>query len=581
MEKRKHESNCGESSAKLPRRGRYNELTLKEKIEVIRYAEHNGERTTARKFGIGKTTVNNLKKRRFELFKLLEEQSGSELSHRMRHSTSSDINRLTYDWFLRIKANNVRINKAIIQHIAREFARRLNLEEFKASKNWLELFLKRNEISLNSLSSDNGTAGDCSSSSRSNLLMSHWPTEHNDVVINEMHSQFFELTQGYRPEDIFNAAECSLFYRLTPEQMATIQDFNCQCGELADERLTILLASSMIGDKLKPLVIGVAAKPKAFQNISDNDLPVIWRADKRSWMTCELFADWLKIINREMIKVKRKILLFIDDSPVHPKLNDFSNISLKFLPANAVATVQPMDMGLITAFKTSYRKFMLSYAIVYPMTTIETDQSSFLVSNAVNELDAIYWIERAWYSVDRNLVQRCFKMADFKFIKPETVSDDDDYNELDDHNAVMVFPELPALGTYGYDVNEYVSCDMETSYCCPARSEEDIFEDVLRELTESIDVDPLDVTKDLQAIENQLERSSQQFSISPGDDAPVDLTNEQISQMLDTIIHSAAVNCPGIVPLISKARIEINQLICDKQKHAIDKSLDFCLQLIS
>lgn len=556
-----------EPSAKRPNRGRYNELTLEEKIEVIRYAEHNGERATARKFNIGKTTVNNLKKKRNELFKRFEQQDETALSPSIRSTRNSDINRLTYSWFLRLKANNVRITKSTIQHIAREFAQRSNIE-FKASKHWLELFLKRNEITIDSLSNGNGgdVVGDYSSGSNSNNSTTNWSSVRNDDVINEMHSQFLDLSQGYRPEDIFNAAECVLFYRLTPEQMSSIDDFLCPNGERADERLTVLLASSMTGDRLKPLVIGATTKPPSFQNISENDLPVIWRADKRSWMTCEVFVEWLKIINREMIKAKRKILLFIDDSPVHPKLHDFSNIALKFLPANTVTAIQPLDLGLITAFKTYYRKYMLSYVLVYP---IESENSSFVFSNVVNELDAVYWIERAWSIVCPTLIQRCFKMADFKFIKPETASDDDDYIiTMNSENTTSDLPELPALGICGYDVNEYIGCDQETTYCYPAKSEAEIFEDILAELNQSVDGDPLDVSGETHKMASRPE----QFAISPAQ--PAELTNEQISRMLDTIIHSAAINCPNIVPLISQARMEVNQLICDKQKQTIDSSLD-------
>lgn len=551
-----------ELSAKRPRRGRYNELTLEQKIEVIRYAEHNGERATARKFNIGKTTVNNLKKRRTELFSRLEEQDESAVTPTLRCTKKSDINRLTYSWFLRLKTKNARIKKPALQHVAREFARRLSID-FKASNHWLELFLKRNDITNNSLT--NGSGGDAvggySSSSNSTTNSASMQT---DTVINEMHSQFLELSQGYRPEDIFNAAECVLFYRLPPEQIPSVGDFHCPNGEMAEERMTILLASSMTGDRLKPLVIGATASPHSFQNMPENDLPVIWRADKRSWMTCELFVEWLKTVNREMIKAKRHILLFIDDSPVHPKLHDFSNITLKFLPANTITAVQPLDMGLITAFKTYYRKFMLSYVLVFPF---DSGDSLVLSSNPVNELDAVYWIERAWNAVDANLIQRCFELADFKFIKPERETDG---NIVMTHeNYILDLPELPVMAMCGYDVNEYIGCDQDTTYCYSARSEVEIFEDVLSEIKQSDEVDPLDVSVE----ENQATTSfSEIFTAPPIQTA--ELTNEQIARMLDTIIHSAAVNCPNIVPLISQARMEVNQLICDKQNQNIDHSMD-------
>ena len=50
-------------------------------------------------------------------------------------------------------------------------------------------------------------------------------------------------------------------------------------------RMTALVACSAIGDKLKFLVVGRSAKPRAFQGFKFSGLGVIYTNKKKAWMT--------------------------------------------------------------------------------------------------------------------------------------------------------------------------------------------------------------------------------------------------------------------------------------------------------
>lgn len=106
-------------------------------------------------------------------------------------------------------------------------------------------------------------------------------------------------------------------------------------------------------EKLDLMIIGKSKNPRCFKNIKN--LPVIYRANSTAWMTSELFEEYLKILNRKMKKKNRKIVLFIDNCPVHPFIQ-LSNIELKFLPENTTSVLQPMDQGIIKCFKSYYKK---------------------------------------------------------------------------------------------------------------------------------------------------------------------------------------------------------------------------------
>jgi hypothetical protein len=43
--------------------------------------------------------------------------------------------------------------------------------------------------------------------------------------------------------------------------------------------------------KKKPLVIGKAAKPRCFNTLKINNLPVIWRNNKKAWMTAATMEE--------------------------------------------------------------------------------------------------------------------------------------------------------------------------------------------------------------------------------------------------------------------------------------------------
>jgi len=65
---------------------------------------------------------------------------------------------------------------------------------------------------------------------------------------------------------------------------------------------------------------------------------------------------------------KRKILLFVDNFSGHsPYKNEvpyvLTNIQLHYFPANCTSVIQPMDQGIINAFKIRYRTHVVKRRI--------------------------------------------------------------------------------------------------------------------------------------------------------------------------------------------------------------------------
>ena len=161
-------------------------------------------------------------------------------------------------------------------------------------------------------------------------------------------------------------------------------------GKKSKYRLTLLLACSATGHKLKPLAIGHSKKPRCFKGKDLNSVKVIYRYNTKAWMTSELFCEWLDIVNNQMRNVKRKILLIIDNCAARPHV-ERNNIKLVFLPPNTTAKLQPYDARIIQAVKLRYRTKLLG-KVAFAIDEVESASS---IAKKVALFDAILWLRHA------------------------------------------------------------------------------------------------------------------------------------------------------------------------------------------
>ena len=115
---------------------------------------------------------------------------------------------------------------------------------------------------------------------------------------------------------MFNANETGLFWRLLPDKTLAFKHEKCHGGKKSKERITAMVCTNMDGSEKWPLlVIGKFKNPRCFKGI--RKLPTNYEANKRAWMTGELFSKWLRSFDAEMSKADRKVLLVIDNCSAH------------------------------------------------------------------------------------------------------------------------------------------------------------------------------------------------------------------------------------------------------------------------
>ena len=148
----------------------------------------------------------------------------------------------------------------------------------------------------------------------------------------------------YPLENIFNADEFGLFYQCLPNKTLHLKGEKCSGGKHSKIRLTGLAAGNAYRERLPMFVIGNANKSRCFKGV--RNLPCRYRAQRKSWMTAELFEEWVRELDRKFSAAKRKIALIIDNCTAHPHVEQLASIELIFLPPNTTSHTQPMDQGV-------------------------------------------------------------------------------------------------------------------------------------------------------------------------------------------------------------------------------------------
>lgn len=218
------------------------------------------------------------------------------------------------------------------------------------------------------------------------------------------------VLRDYDPEDIYNLDETGLFYRLGPNY--TLATKKVSGTKKSKDRITVVLAANATGTtRIKPFVITKVQRPRCFGKSYNPECYVRYRHNAKAWMTADLFKEWLKDFDRQMRLAKRKVILMVDNAASHSQGDlQLRNATLHFLPPNTTAHIQPMDAGIIKAFKAHYMKQLVQHYI----NRVEKDEDQ-----SINLREALHMVKTAWDRVN------CYRHVQI-LPTPEEFDDDDD-----------------------------------------------------------------------------------------------------------------------------------------------------------
>ena len=240
-------------------------------------------------------------------------------------------------------------------------------------------------------------------------------------VTEEMTAPWSETTlptilSRYPLENIFNADEFGLFFQCLPNKSLHMKGEKCSGGKHSKVRLTGLAAGNAFGERLPMFVIGKSAKPRCFKGVKT--LPCRYRSQKKSWMSGELFEEYVRELDRTFSVSKRKIALIIDNCTAHPHVENLKWVELIFLPPNTTSKTQPMDQGIIRALKAKYRSLAVRKMIK------ALDEKASIPKFSI--LTAMFMLRKAWDDIADQTFTNCFRKSGISQRDAEKAINEDD-----------------------------------------------------------------------------------------------------------------------------------------------------------
>jgi transposase-like protein len=325
-------SSSGEEEGRIDKGNRALPLVMKRrsinlalKYRIVRALEE-GSRLTevAKKFGMCKSTISGIWRRKEEVTKAYEEERAG--AKRLRRTESDEIDRELWVWYRAQVEAGLRIGGPELRRKAEEIGAAVGRNDFVCHNWWIDRFKLRHDISFR----------------RPAREAEGWE-----------HKFWPRVGAGYQRRDVFTVKEIGLYYGMRPDDLEDFEDKVCDRGEDAEERVTVCLCSNLWGEERRRLLV-VGSDPVKLRDIN---LPLAYRANRKSWVTIALFTEELATWDKELAEEDRKVLLLVRYSPAFRALHRFSRVELGYLPSD---DPHPLDPAA-SALRVLYRRYALNH----------------------------------------------------------------------------------------------------------------------------------------------------------------------------------------------------------------------------
>ena len=119
-------------------------LTIKEKYTALKDLEKGlSKKAIAEKFSVPKNTLTYWIKNKHDILQKYETGHLGAKRQKLSVGKHDSIHKAVYKWFMNARERNVPIEGYIIREKALDFAKELNITDFKASDGWLDRWKNR------------------------------------------------------------------------------------------------------------------------------------------------------------------------------------------------------------------------------------------------------------------------------------------------------------------------------------------------------------------------------------------------------------------------------------------------------
>uniref|UniRef100_A0A8C8SCB4 Uncharacterized protein n=1 Tax=Pelusios castaneus TaxID=367368 RepID=A0A8C8SCB4_9SAUR len=314
-------------------------LSIATKLQIVERAEK-GESIAklSSEFNIGNQTVRDIVRKKDELYKFVTSSdtfNGTSARKTTKGSKFDNLDRAVFEWFKQKRAEGCPVSGPLLLEKAKWFHSEMKIPEpFAASQGWLQCFKSRHRIRQLDIQGEK-LSGDSDASAL-------YVTEFKRLV--EAHD--------LSPHQLYNADETGLYWKALPSKTLVSKEEKSAPGHKSSkERITVLACANASGShKLKLVCIGRSKNPRSFKGTQMRNFPVLYYNQTKAWMNREIFKDCCVTVGQH-------------NTPSHPNENVLKTsdgqIFVAYLPPNVTSLKQPMDQGVLEAFKRRYRKSLL------------------------------------------------------------------------------------------------------------------------------------------------------------------------------------------------------------------------------
>ena len=299
-------------------------ITLETKVAIIEAVERKTKTNAqiCREFDLPSSTLYTILKEKEKIMKAHNNGDFDRDCKKLRTADFADVDNALIIWFKQARSQQVPISGPILMEKAKEIAEHMGLPSFSGSTGWLDRFKSRHGIVFKNVCGE--------SASVSTTSTDEWKE-----------SNLKKILEDYSPSDIFNADETGLFYRCLPSRTPATKGETCSGDKIPKERITLMVAAKMNGtEKLPLLAIGKFERPRCMKNVKS--LPAVWKANRKAWMTSQIFEEWVRKFDKKMLLQGRSVALIVDNCPAHPAISGLRAVQLIFLPPNTTSVLQPL-----------------------------------------------------------------------------------------------------------------------------------------------------------------------------------------------------------------------------------------------
>ncbi|XP_042233135.1 jerky protein homolog [Homarus americanus] len=311
-------------------------LSIAQKVELLQKLDHGVPmRHLNEKYGVGTTTIYDLKKQKDKLLKFYTDSDDPKIMKNrktLHRAKNEDLDRVLIEWIRQRRPERMPLTGLMVMKQAKIYHEELNIDgECEYSEGWLQKFKKCHGIKYLKICGEKASAD--------HEIAENYIDEFAKIISDE----------NLSPEQIYNADETALYWHYIPRKTLTTADERAPTGvKDAKDRLTVLGCANAAGThKLNLAVIGKSRRPRCLKGV--HNLPVHYYANKKAWVTRELFSDWF---NNHFVPSARahcreagleancKILLFLDNCSAHPP----AELLVKSLSSESVNKLEEADI---------------------------------------------------------------------------------------------------------------------------------------------------------------------------------------------------------------------------------------------